>query len=56
MRNFQTKFVEKIKTHILCSKTLFWKSWPLWDNVERHCRARQAKDDNMARAHCMLGI
>jgi len=26
----------------------------LWRNVEKYCRARQASDDNMAHAHCML--
>jgi hypothetical protein len=30
---FQTKFVEKIKTHILWSVTFFIKSCRLWDNV-----------------------
>jgi len=28
---FQTKVVEKIKTHILCSVTFFRKSCRLWD-------------------------
>ena len=32
---FQTKVVEKIKTHILCSKTYSLKSCHLWDNVEK---------------------
>jgi len=32
---FQTKFVEKIKTHILCSITVFVKSCRSWDNVEK---------------------
>jgi hypothetical protein len=31
---FQTKVVEKIKTHILCSVTFFRISCRLWDNVE----------------------
>jgi hypothetical protein len=45
---FQTKFVEKIKTHILCSITFFFrKSWLLWDNVEKYGTARQATDDNI---------
>jgi len=35
---FQTKIVEKIKTHILCSITF--------------CRARQATYDSMAQVHC----
>jgi hypothetical protein len=45
---FQTKVVEKIKTHILCSITFFWKS----DNVEKYGRARQAKDDNIIQCMC----
>ena len=52
---FQTKAVEKIKTHIFYSITFFFrKSCRLWDNVEQYCRAGQAIDDNMAHAHCML--
>ena len=45
---FQTKFVEKIKTHIFCSVTFFRKSCRLWDNVEKCCTAEQATYDNMA--------
>jgi len=51
---FQTKFVQKIKTHILCSVTFSRKSYRLWDNVEKCCRAGQATGDNMAHAHCVL--
>jgi len=50
---FQTKVVEKIKTHILFSVTFFRKSCRLWDNVEKCCRAGQDRDDNMAHAHCL---
>ena len=32
----------------------FSKIMPFCDNVEKYCRAGQAKDDNMAHAHCML--
>jgi len=32
----------------------FRKSYRLWDNVERCCRAGQAKEDDMSHAHCML--
>ena len=32
---FETEIVEKIKTHILYSVTLFRKSGRLWDNVEK---------------------
>jgi hypothetical protein len=47
MRNVSAKVVEKIELFSL-------KSCLLWDNVEKYCRARQATDDNMALAHCML--
>jgi hypothetical protein len=52
----ETNFVEKIKTHILYSVTNFRKSCRLGDNVEKYCRTEQATDDNMAHAHCMLGV
>ena len=32
----QTKVVEKTKTHVWCSITLFQKSFRLWDNVEKN--------------------
>jgi hypothetical protein len=41
---FQTEFVNKIKTHILCSITYFRKSCRLWDNVKKYSRAGQATD------------
>ena len=54
---FQTKVVQKIKTHILCSVTFSLKSCRLWDNVEKkNYTTGQATDDNMAHAHCMLHI
>jgi hypothetical protein len=52
---FQTKVVDKIKTHILCSiHCFFHKSFHLWDNVKKYGRYAQATDDNMAHAHCVL--
>jgi len=36
---FQTKVVEKIKTHILCSIIFFKKLCCLWDSVEKYCKA-----------------
>jgi hypothetical protein len=51
---FQTNFAEKIKTHILCSVTIFGQSCRLWDNVKNTVKARLATDDNMAHAHCIL--
>jgi len=50
----QAKVVEKLKTHTVFSITFIQKSCRVWDNVEKYCRAGQATDDNMARAHCML--
>jgi len=49
---FQTKVVEKIKTHVLCSPKnpavyeVIWK--------KKYFRAGQATNDNTAHAHCML--
>jgi hypothetical protein len=40
---FQTKFVEEIETHILCSVTLK-KSLLFLDNVEKYSRPGQATD------------
>jgi hypothetical protein len=52
---FQTKTVETIKAHILCSVIFFSKkSCRLSDNVEKHCTAGEATDDNMAHANCMV--
>jgi hypothetical protein len=46
------KAVDKIKTYILCSVTLFRKLYRLWDNVEKFGGAREAAS-NMAHARCM---
>jgi hypothetical protein len=51
---FQTKFVEKIKTHILSSVPYFLKPYRLGDNVEKYCRAGQPTDDRMAHALFVL--
>jgi hypothetical protein len=51
---FQTKFVEEIKTHILCSVAWFRKPDLLSDNVEIYGRVGQGKDDNMVHSHSML--
>ena len=41
----QTQAAEKIKTHILCLITIFFrKSCRLRDNVEKYCTAGQATD------------
>ena len=55
IRGVSDKFVVKIKTHILCSISFFFrKSCHLWYNVEKYCRAGQATADNLAHALCML--
>jgi urease gamma subunit len=51
----QTRVVEKIKTHILCSITFPETRAVLLDNIEKYARAGQATDENMAHAHCILG-
>jgi len=46
----QAKVIEKIKTHILCSVTFFFrKPFRLWDNVGKCCTAGQVTDGNTAR-------
>jgi hypothetical protein len=46
---FQTKVVEKIKTHILYSINVPRKSCRLWDNVGKYGTAGQATDGNIIR-------
>jgi len=53
---FPTKVLEKINTHFMFSNFFFLKKLCcLWDNVGKYCRARQATDDNVADAQCMVG-
>ena len=52
---FQTKDVEKIKTRILYSVTVYHTSHLSWYNVEKYNRAGEATDENMAHAHYTLG-
>jgi hypothetical protein len=56
MRNVSGETLEKIKTHILCSVTIFRKSRRLWNIVEKYSRAGDATDENMGRALCTLDI
>jgi hypothetical protein len=49
---FQKKVVEKIKTHILCSITLFQKSCRLRHNDEKYGRTRDHTGDNIVRSMC----
>ena len=51
---FYRQAVEKIKIHALFSIKFFRKSCCLWDNIEKCCGAREATNDNMAHARCML--
>ena len=46
---FQTKVVEGIKIHILCSITFFRKSYYLREKEEDYGRARQVTDDFLIR-------
>jgi hypothetical protein len=47
MRVFQTKFVKKVKTHILCSVIFLQKLRHLLNNVEKYCRDGWATDDTI---------
>jgi len=47
---FQTRFLEKIKTHFMCNKLLS-KHPTVYDIMWKNCRTRQATDDNIIR--CM---
>jgi hypothetical protein len=51
---FETKFIEKTKTHFFLSVMYLRKSCRLWDNVKKYGRAKEATDDNMAHAQYML--
>ena len=54
---FQTTRTQKIKAHILCLITLSRKkkTGRLWNGMEKkYGTAKQATDDNMAHAQCML--
>jgi len=46
--------VEKIKTHILFSVTLFSENRAVYEKMDKYCGAGQATDDNTAHAHYML--
>jgi hypothetical protein len=55
-KTFETNIVEKNQNRLCVLNNFFLiiKSYNLWDNVEKYCRAEQATDDNMTHAHCML--
>jgi len=48
MRSIPVNHRKKPKL-ILRSKTFFWKSCCLWDNLEKYGKARQATDENKIR-------
>jgi hypothetical protein len=56
---FQTKVVQKIETHILCSVTFFGKSCRFWNNVENYlelCHPRcvvSNRETNMCMYVCL---
>jgi hypothetical protein len=56
MRNVSNKFVEIIKTHVLCSVTFLFcpKIVPFMKYCRKYGGAREAADDNMAHARHML--
>jgi hypothetical protein len=53
---FQTKVVEKIKPHILCSVTFSDDRAHLWDNMTKCGRARRTTDGYKAHALWMVDI
>ena len=51
---FQTKVVEEIKIHVLCSVTFFDNRAVCEIIWKKYWRDGHFIDDNMAYAHCML--
>jgi hypothetical protein len=51
---FQMKVAENIKAHILGPVNFFRKLCPSWEKVENSGEAREAADDNMVPARCIL--
>jgi len=52
MRNFQTSVVEQTKTYFISINC--FENHAIYQIMWKNIRAGQAKDNNMARAHCML--
>jgi hypothetical protein len=48
IRNVLDTIWREIKTNFVFNK-IFRKSCKIWDNVEKHGRAREATDDNVTR-------
>jgi hypothetical protein len=53
-QNVSDKFVEKIKTHNLCSIIFLQNLCHLWDNEGKCCRTREAIDDNTKHSPCSV--
>jgi hypothetical protein len=53
---FMTTVLERIKTRFLFNNFFLENRAFFLHNVEQLCRTRQATDNNMARAYCMLDI
>ena len=52
MKNFQIKFAEEIKTHILFSVTFFFENRAFYEIMwKTYCIAGQATDGNMEHAY-----
>ena len=56
MRNVSEKSNRENKTtHIIFNRLLFFqKSFRLWDNVDKYCRAGEATDDKTVHVLCVL--
>ena len=53
----QTKVVDKIKTHILCSIFFFFENRAVYEIMWKNTvQPERPQDDNMAHAHCMSDI
>jgi len=50
---FQTNFEEEIKTHVLCSVTIFRNSYHLWDNVKKNIVERDKPQMTIWRTHIL---
>jgi len=55
MRNISDKVCRQNQnTYFIFNNFFFRKSFRLWDNVEKYCRAGQSAFDEIAHAHCIL--
>jgi len=54
MKNISDKLCRETRNTYFMLNNFFRKWCPLWDNVEKQCRAGQTTNDNMAYTLCML--